>query len=59
MRKSFWEIEKIEGYWVPDITVKCFKHLPKCPKCHETFGAIAFDYNYCPNCGKQMYEDVP
>ena len=28
--------------------------LPLCSICGEEFGTVAFNYNFCPNCGARM-----
>ena len=49
-----WLVEKREDYWVPGITEKSVIKFPKCAYCGKVFGTIALDYNYCPQCGKNM-----
>ena len=51
---TFWLIEEVEEYWIPDITNKTITKLPKCFYCGTRFGTIALKYKYCPECGKKM-----
>lgn len=49
-----WLVEEREDYWIPNITEKSVIKFPKCVYCGRMFGTIALDYNYCPQCGKNM-----
>lgn len=51
---TFWLVEEVEDYWIPDITTKTMAKLPKCPYCCKIFGTIALKYNYCPECGERV-----
>ena len=52
-----WLVEEVEEYWIPDITTKSIRKLPKCPNCGETFGRIALEYKYCPECGLNVEQN--
>ena len=53
--KGEWIKQLKEGYWITDDgPVWKSIELPLCPKCHKEYGKLAFDYNFCPNCGADM-----
>jgi DNA-directed RNA polymerase subunit RPC12/RpoP len=51
-----WVMIKKEDYWIPNITEKSVRLLPKCSNCEKEFGLIVLKYSYCPNCGAKMVE---
>ena len=49
-----WIMVEKEDYWIPNITEKSVRALPKCSNCEKEFGLKALEYSYCPNCGAKM-----
>ena len=49
-----WIMVEKEDHWVPNITEKSVRLLPKCSNCEKEFGLIVLKYSYCPNCGAKV-----
>ena len=55
-----WETQEVEAFWIQNMeeSLKTGKptksKLPVCSHCKKEFGRIAFDFQYCPNCGAKI-----
>ena len=57
---AYWEIVEKEAFWIQNMEeslktgLPTKAKLPVCSHCKKEFGIIAFDFQYCPNCGEKI-----
>ena len=57
---AYWKIVEKESFWIQNMEesletgLPTKAKLPVCSHCKKEFGRIAFDFQYCPNCGEKI-----
>ena len=61
---AHWELVEVEAFRISNMkeslkTGKPTKEvIPRCSHCKEEFGTMAFEFNYCPNCGAKITKEI-